>query len=136
LRIACWYESSVSSSVTRAILNYLQKQNAEPLKEATSLNEKQEAFLLENGIKNGTYSPSVEKEEAKATADKKAQEILVDSMKHGALNYIAEYTVSAVKISDEEVKGLNKYGSGIHHRSISVHARTVLFHRFGLRKIP
>jgi hypothetical protein len=51
-------------SYQQAILNYLQKQNAEPLKEATSLNEKQEAFLLENGIKNGTYSPSVEKEEA------------------------------------------------------------------------
>jgi len=54
-------------------------------------------------------------EEAKATADKKAQQILVDSMKHGALNYIAEYTVSAVKIADEEVKGriIGKEGRNI-----------------------
>lgn len=47
----------------QAVLNYLQKQNAEVLKEATSLNEKQEAFLLENGIKNGLYSPPVDKAE-------------------------------------------------------------------------
>lgn len=57
-----------------------------------------------------------EKEElAKKTADKKAQEILVDSMRHGALNYIAEFTVSTVKISDEDIKGriIGKEGRNI-----------------------
>ncbi|KKQ34094.1 MAG: Ribonuclease Y [Microgenomates group bacterium GW2011_GWA2_37_6] len=44
-------------------------------------------------------------EEARRTADKKAQEILVDSMRHGAVNYIPEYTVSIVRIPDEEIKG-------------------------------
>ena len=44
-------------------------------------------------------------EEIKRVADKKSQEILLDSMRHGALNYIAEYTVSVVKIPDEEMKG-------------------------------
>lgn len=54
-------------------------------------------------------------EEAKRTADKKAQEILLDSMRHGALNYIAEYTVSVVKIPDEEMKGriIGKEGRNI-----------------------
>lgn len=54
-------------------------------------------------------------EEAKRTADKKAQEILVDSMRHGAINYIAEYTVSVVKIADEEIKGriIGKEGRNI-----------------------
>src|SRR3990167_4374411 len=54
-------------------------------------------------------------EEIKATADKKAQEILVDSMRHGAINYIAEYTVSVVKITDEDVKGriIGKEGRNI-----------------------
>ncbi len=54
-------------------------------------------------------------EEAKRTADKKAQEILVDSMRHGALNYIAEYTVSIVKVEDEEMKGriIGKEGRNI-----------------------
>ncbi len=54
-------------------------------------------------------------EEAKLTADKKAQEILVDSMRHGATNYIAEYTVSVVKIADEDIKGriIGKEGRNI-----------------------
>ncbi|HSA83804.1 MAG TPA: Rnase Y domain-containing protein, partial [Patescibacteria group bacterium] len=33
-------------------------------------------------------------DEAKATADKKAQEVLLDSLKHGALKFVPEYTVS------------------------------------------
>lgn len=54
-------------------------------------------------------------EEAKRTAEKQAKEILVDSMRHGALNYIAEYTVSIVKIEDEDVKGriIGKEGRNI-----------------------
>ncbi len=54
-------------------------------------------------------------EEAKRTAAKKSQEILIDSMRHGALNYIAEYTVSTIKIDDEEVKGriIGKEGRNI-----------------------
>jgi len=57
-----------------------------------------------------------EKEDiARKTADKKSQEILVDSMRHGALNYIAEYTVSTVKIEDEDIKGriIGKEGRNI-----------------------
>ncbi len=54
-------------------------------------------------------------EEARRTADKKAQEILVDSMRHGAVNYIPEYTVSIVRIPDEEIKGriIGKEGRNI-----------------------
>ncbi len=54
-------------------------------------------------------------EEAKLTADRKSREILVDSMRHGALNYIAEYTVSEVKIPDEDLKGriIGKEGRNI-----------------------
>ncbi len=54
-------------------------------------------------------------EEAKRTADKKGQEILIDSMRHGAINYIAEYTVSVVKIDDEDLKGriIGKEGRNI-----------------------
>ncbi len=54
-------------------------------------------------------------ESAKITAAKKSQEILLDSMKHGALDYIAEYTVSTVKIDDEEIKGriIGKEGRNI-----------------------
>lgn len=54
-------------------------------------------------------------EEAKRTADKKAQEIVLDSMKHGALNFVPEYTVSIVKVPDEEMKGriIGKEGRNI-----------------------
>jgi len=54
-------------------------------------------------------------EDAKRTAAKKAQEILLDSMRHGALDYIAEYTVTTVKIPDEEIKGriIGKEGRNI-----------------------
>jgi len=44
-------------------------------------------------------------EEAKETSDKKAREILVDAMQRGATDYVPEYTVSSVKLTDEEMKG-------------------------------
>jgi ribonucrease Y len=44
-------------------------------------------------------------EEAKSTATKKAQELLLDSLKHGALKFVPEYTVSIIRVQDEEVKG-------------------------------
>ena len=52
---------------------------------------------------------------AREEADEKAKEILVDAMKHGATEYVAEYTVSVVKITDEEMKGriIGKEGRNI-----------------------
>lgn len=54
-------------------------------------------------------------EEAKRTADKKSQEILLDSLRHGAVKFIPEYTVSVVKVADEEMKGriIGKEGRNI-----------------------
>lgn len=51
------------------------------------------------------------KEESKA----KAKEILVDAMRHGATDYVSEYTVSVIKVTDEEVKGriIGKEGRNI-----------------------
>jgi ribonucrease Y len=44
-------------------------------------------------------------EKAKQEADEKAKEILIDAMYRGATDYVAEYTVSAVKLPDEDMKG-------------------------------
>ncbi|TEU02123.1 DUF3552 domain-containing protein, partial [Candidatus Woesebacteria bacterium] len=48
-------------------------------------------------------------------ASEKAKEILVDSMKHGATSYVAEYTVSTVRVPNEGVKGriIGKEGRNI-----------------------
>lgn len=44
-------------------------------------------------------------EQIKLEADEKGKEILVDAMHHGATAYVAEYTVSVVRVPDEEIKG-------------------------------
>lgn len=48
-------------------------------------------------------------------AQAKAREILVDAMRHGATDYVAEFTVSVVKIADDDVKGriIGKEGRNI-----------------------
>ena len=52
---------------------------------------------------------------AKEESTEKAKEILVDAMRHGVTDYVAEYTVSVVKITDEESKGriIGKEGRNI-----------------------
>lgn len=44
-------------------------------------------------------------EKIKEEAHIKAEEILLDAMKHGATNYTAEYTVSSVTVPNEDAKG-------------------------------
>lgn len=44
-------------------------------------------------------------EKIKEEAKEKAQEIILDAMKHGATAYTAEYTVSSVTVPNEDVKG-------------------------------
>ncbi len=52
---------------------------------------------------------------AKEESEVKAREILVDAMKHGATDYVTEYTVSIIKVTDEDVKGriIGKEGRNI-----------------------
>jgi len=54
-------------------------------------------------------------EAAREEADVKSREILVDAMRHGATNYVSEFTVSVIKITDEDVKGriIGKEGRNI-----------------------
>lgn len=54
-------------------------------------------------------------DEAKEEAAKKAREILVTEMIHGATDVVAEYTVSTVSVPNEEVKGriIGKEGRNI-----------------------
>ena len=54
-------------------------------------------------------------EKAKEEVEEKAREILVEGMRHGATDYVSEYTVSTVKLPDEEMKGriIGKEGRNI-----------------------
>lgn len=53
--------------------------------------------------------------QAHEEAEVKAKEVLVDAMRHGATNYVPEFTVSVLKVTDEEVKGriIGKEGRNI-----------------------
>lgn len=55
-------------------------------------------------------------EEARNEADEKVREIIVDAMKHGATDYVPEYTISTVELPSEEIKGkiIGKNGRNIH----------------------
>lgn len=54
-------------------------------------------------------------EKAREEADDKAKEIIIDALKHGATDYVAEYTVSTVQLPNEESKGriIGKEGRNI-----------------------
>lgn len=54
-------------------------------------------------------------EEAQTEADSKVQEILIDAMKHGATDYVPEYTISVVTLPSEDTKGkiIGKSGRNI-----------------------
>ena len=44
-------------------------------------------------------------EEIKITAEQKTREILVEAMRHGVTDVVAEYTVSSIKAPSEDIKG-------------------------------
>lgn len=44
-------------------------------------------------------------EKIKLEVNEKAKELIVDAMRHGVTQYVAEYTVSTIQIPNEEVKG-------------------------------
>jgi len=54
-------------------------------------------------------------EEIRAESDNLAREILMDAMRYGATDYVVEYTVSKVKLPDEDIKGriIGKEGRNI-----------------------
>src|SRR3989344_4131269 len=54
-------------------------------------------------------------EKIKEEADEKAKEILVDAMRHGSTDYIAEFTLSTISLPDDSFKGriIGKEGRNI-----------------------
>lgn len=83
-----------------------------------SLEEAKEKILAAVEEKSRNEAGRIAKgivDEAKEDATKKAREIIVSEMLHGATDLVAEYTVSTVAVPNEEVKGriIGKEGRNI-----------------------
>jgi len=74
----------------------LKKEEAQ--KKVMELTEKRLAVWLAKKIEET-------KEAIEARETELAQEILLDAIKHGVVNWVAEYTVSSIHLPDEETKG-------------------------------
>jgi ribonuclease Y len=57
----------------------------------------------------------VAEDEIKETVEEKSRDLLIDAMYHGSTEYVAEFTISTVKIADDDVKGriIGKEGRNI-----------------------
>lgn len=81
--------------------------------------EEAKVALFENLEKKLTKEMAVfirqKEEEAETEADDIVREILIDAMKHGATDYVPEYTVSVVQLPSEDAKGkiIGKSGRNI-----------------------
>lgn len=77
-------------------------------------------YLLDQAQKRAVHDMSAiirqKEEEARAEADSKAKEILIEAMKYGATDYVPEYTMSIVTLPSEDAKGkiIGKSGRNIH----------------------
>jgi len=101
-------------------INSIKKQQLSRLEKISQLTKDQAKKLLlsawEKRLELEIGRNIIEKEEeAKLTADEKAREILVEAMQKGAVDYVPEYTVSVVKLADEDIKGriIGKEGRNI-----------------------
>jgi ribonuclease Y len=90
------------------------------LQEVTSLTSDQAKKILLEEVEQGLKAEIAKRikdaeNEIKATADQKAKEILVESMRHGLADFVAEYTVSIIHLPNEETKGriIGKEGRNI-----------------------
>lgn len=98
----------------------LREEYLEKLEKVSSLSRDEAKKLLIDEVSHDAQGDIARiikesEEEAKLIAHKRAQEILVDAMRHGALDQLAEYTLSTIKIQDEDVKGriIGKEGRNI-----------------------
>jgi ribonucrease Y len=88
----------------------IKQKQLEKLERAASLTTKEaKDLILKATEKKLTEDIAVKIKEAeeniKQEADERAREILVDAMYRGATDYVSEYTVSTVKLPDEDMKG-------------------------------
>lgn len=79
------------------------------LEKLAGMSREEARKLLLNEVKKNSQAQMAKiikdiQNEAKDTADEHARQILVDSMRLGATDYVAEYTVSTVELPGEDIK--------------------------------
>lgn len=101
-------------------LEKIKKQELEILAKAAELAPKKakELFLkkLEKDLEAEVAKKiQVAEERLREESEEKAKQILVEAMKHGVVDWTAEYTVSTIRLLDEDVKGkiIGKEGRNI-----------------------
>lgn len=105
---------------TKAEIQELRTKQVEKLEKIGGLTkEKAKDILLEAVDKKLARDVAerirVAEDEIKETVEEKSQSMLIDAMYHGATEYVAEFTISTVKIADDDVKGriIGKEGRNI-----------------------
>ncbi len=113
-------ESEELNLKKREEISTIHKETLEKLEKIAHLTRDEAKDLILSELRNeldADMAREIREAEAKAKeeAEGKAREILVDAMKHGATDYVPEYTVSVIKVTDEEVKGriIGKEGRNI-----------------------
>lgn len=80
------------------------------LERASSMTREEAKKLLLERIQSEITSEVAKRiknaeERVRQEVNDRAREILADAMRHGATNFVAEYTVTSVRVPDEETKG-------------------------------
>jgi len=106
---------------TRTDVETSRQQVLERLEKVSGMTRDEAKGLLMEGVERKATQEMAQlirqkEEEAKNEAEEKVREILIDAMKHGATDYVPEYTVSTVTLPSEEAKGkiIGKSGRNIH----------------------
>lgn len=91
-------------------LNKLYQKEEQKLEELADLNSEEARAELKKRVEKHLTEWKAKKireikETIKAEEDELAQEIVLDSIRHGVVDWVAEYTVSTIQLKDEDVKG-------------------------------
>ncbi len=113
-------EEKTKVQKVRGEIEELKNQTLQKLEKVAKLSQQEAKKILfdklETKLADEMAQVIKQKEDlAKTEVDEKAKEILIDAMKHGATDYVAEYTVSVVKLPSEDTKGkiIGKSGRNI-----------------------
>lgn len=98
----------------------LRQEEVSKLESISSLTKEEAKKLILSNLENSLNNEMAKKikeaeEKIQLEVDTKAKELLVEAMQHGSTDFVPEYTISTVKLPDEDVKGriIGKEGRNI-----------------------